>query len=128
MTEAGQEKLYKFIWEILKNKNCHLYRINGVENHLHIILYIHPSVSLAGLVKDIKLASYSFIKETMLFPLFQGWQVGYGAFTYSYSAKETLIEYVRSQKQHHQIVTFKEEYIALLQEHQIKYDEKYIWF
>lgn len=72
--------LFKFIWGVLNNKKCHLYRINGVEDHLHIVLHLHPSVSLAGLVKDIKLASSIFIKNSGLFPMFDGWQDGYGAF------------------------------------------------
>ncbi len=52
MIESGQEKLYKYIWGILKNKKCHLYRIGGVEDHLHIITHIHPTVAIAYLVKE----------------------------------------------------------------------------
>ena len=58
-----RHELFKFIWGIFKNKKCHLYRINGVEDHLHIIMDLHPSVTLADLVKDIKLASTSLIKR-----------------------------------------------------------------
>jgi putative transposase len=64
---------------ILENKKCHLYQINGVEDHIHILTHLHPSVALADLVKDIKLASTKFIKEKGLFPQFSGWQDGYGA-------------------------------------------------
>lgn len=127
MLESGQEKLYSFISGILKNKECHLYRINGVEDHLHIATHIHPSVALANLVKDIKLASTDFIKETKLFPNFTGWQVGYGAFTYSIGAKENLIRYIMNQKKHHKIKTFKEEYIDLLKECKIEFDERYLF-
>lgn len=105
MIESGQERLYRFIWGILQNKNCHLYRINGVEDHIHIITHLHPSVALAELVKDIKLAASEFIKEERLFPHFSGWQVGYGGFTYSISAKDNLIEYVKNQKEHHKKVS-----------------------
>jgi REP element-mobilizing transposase RayT len=125
MSEAGQEKLYRYISGILKNKNCHLYCINGVENHIHIITHIHPMVAPAMLVKDIKLAAGSFIKEEKLFPFFKGWQEGYGAFTYSISAKDNLIEYVKNQKEHHRKVSFEDEYKNLLKEHHIDYDDKY---
>lgn len=126
MIESGQEKLYKFIWGILKNKKCHLYRIGGVEDHLHIVTHVHPSVAVADLVKDIKLASSNFIKTENIFPNFNGWQAGYGVFTYSISAKDNLIEYVKNQKEHHRKKNFKEEYIKMLNEHNIKFDEKYL--
>ncbi|HEY6503830.1 MAG TPA: transposase, partial [Chitinophagaceae bacterium] len=119
-------ELFKFIAGLLKKKNCHLYRINGVEDHLHIITHLHPSISLASLVKDIKLASTAHIKEQNLFPDFGGWQDGYGAFTYSTEARNNLIEYVKRQEEHHRIKTFEDEYIELLQEHQVEFDEQYL--
>mgnify|MGYP001138403601 CR=1 FL=1 len=126
MNESGLEILYRFIWLILKNKNCHLYRIGGIEDHIHIITHIHPTLAVAELVKDIKLAASSFIKRESLFLNFTGWQEGYGAFTYSISAKNNLIEYVKNQKEHHKKKSFKEEYIKLLEEHGIPYNEKYL--
>ncbi len=127
MTEDGQERLYRFIWGVLENKKCHLYRINGTENHLHIVTHIHPMVAPALLIKDIKLASSDLIMEEKLFPSFNGWQDGYGAFTYSISAKDNLIEYVKNQKEHHKKFSFREEYIGLLKEHGIEFDEKYLF-
>jgi putative transposase len=127
LTNPNRQELFKYIAGILKNKNCHLYRINGVENHLHIITHLHPSVSLASLIKDIKLSSSEHIKKHSLFLNFAGWQDGYGAFTYSIKEKDRLIEYVKNQEEHHKIKTFKEEYIELLNEHGIEYDEKYLF-
>ncbi len=126
LVKEHREELFKYIWGILENKKCHLYRINGIENHVHILTHLHPSVSLAGLVKDIKLASTKFIKEKNLFPAFEGWQDGYGAFTYSLDAKDNLINYIKNQVEHHREKTFREEYIELLKEHGIEYDEKYL--
>ena len=103
-----------------------LYRINGVEDHLHIVTHLHPSIALASLIKDIKLASTDYIKKDNLFKNFAGWQDGYGAFTYSIKEKDRLIEYVKNQEEHHKIKTFKEEYIELLKEHGIEYEEKYL--
>lgn len=74
-------ELFKYISGILKNKKCHLYRIGGVADHLHIITHLHPSIALADLVKDCKLASSEHIKSRKLFTAFNGWQDGYGAFT-----------------------------------------------
>ena len=62
LTKENRPEVFKYIWGILKNKKCHLYRINGVEDHLHIVTHLHPSVALADLVKDIKVASSAYIK------------------------------------------------------------------
>ncbi|HEY3372882.1 MAG TPA: transposase [Prolixibacteraceae bacterium] len=126
LIKHNREELYKYIWGILKNKDCHLYRIGGVTDHIHIVTHIHPLISLASLVKDIKLASDSYIKSQHLFPCFDGWQAGYGGFTYSIKDKNHLIEYVKNQEVHHDEFTFIEELIVLLQEHGIVYDEKYL--
>jgi len=127
MVETGHQKLYSYIWGILKNKKCHLYRISGVEDHIHIITHIHPMVAPAKLVKDIKLSTIDMIKSENIFPNFNGWQDGYGAFTYSINAKNELIEYVKDQKTHHKNNSFKQEYISLLKEHGIAYNEKYLF-
>jgi REP element-mobilizing transposase RayT len=126
MLKPNRDQLYKYIWGILQNKRCHLYRINGVEDHLHIVTHLHPSVALAGLIKDIKIASSLFIKEQSLFPDFVSWQEGYGAFTYSIKERERLINYVKNQEEHHKKSSFKEEFIALLNEHGVAFDEKYL--
>jgi putative transposase len=126
LIKESRSELFKYIWGILKNKKCHLYRINGVEDHIHIVTHVHPMVAPALLVKDIKLASSDYIKEKELFPDFGGWQDGYAAFTYSFSAKDNLIKYVKNQEEHHRIKTFKEELIALLEEHGVEFDEKYL--
>lgn len=120
-------ELFKYIWGILKNKNCHLYQINGVEDHIHILTHIHPSISLSDLVKDIKVASSIYIKENNLFKNFIGWQSGYGAFTYSINEKERLINYIQNQEEHHKKTSFRDEYISLLNEFDISFEEKYLF-
>lgn len=63
LLKDGRDELFKYITGLIKNKNCHLYIINGVEDHIHIVTHLHPTVSLSSLVKDIKLASSIYIKE-----------------------------------------------------------------
>lgn len=127
LKKQGREDLFKYIWGILKNKKCHLYQINGVEDHIHILTHIHPTVALSDIVKDIKIASSLHIKENKIFPNFPGWQNGYGAFTYSLKEKERLINYVKNQEEHHKKITFREEYISLLKEFEINFYEKYLF-
>ena len=122
----NRKEFFKYIWGILKNNKCHLYQIGGVSDHLHIVLHLYPSIALSDLIKDIKLASTKHIKEQNLFPKFNGWQEGYGAFTYSIGAKDNLINYVKNQEEHHREITFLEEYKVLLKEHKIEFDEKYL--
>jgi len=126
MKKDSRKELFRYIWGILKNKKCHLYQLNGVEDHLHILTHVHPSMAIATLVKEIKISSSKFIKENNLFLDFTGWQDGYGAFTYSVDAKENLINYVKNQEEHHRKTTFREEYIQLLKEHNVEFDEKYL--
>jgi putative transposase len=121
-----REELFKYIRGVLNNKKCHTYWINGVEDHIHILTHIHPSVSLSSLVKDIKVSSSIFIKEQKLFADFIGWQNGYGAFTYNIKDKNRLTEYLKNQEIHHRNKSFLEEYVELLEEHGIAYDEKYL--
>jgi len=75
LSKGNRPELFKYIWGILENKKCHLYRINGVEDHIHIITHLHPTLALASLIKDIKIASSKHIKENRLFPNFSSWQV-----------------------------------------------------
>ena len=124
--ENNSEELYKYIWGIIKNNNCKLYRINGIENHVHILTDFHPSVALADLVKDVKVASNIWMKEKGRFPNFEGWQDGYSAFTYSLREKEMLVNYIKNQKEHHKKESFEEEYRRLLKENGIKFDERYL--
>lgn len=126
LQKEKREELFKYIWGTLKNKKCHLYRINGVKDHMHIVTHVHPTQSISGLVKDIKISSSNFIKSKNLFLGFEGWQAGYGAFTYKVDAIDYLIEYVKNQEVHHKKVSYQEELIALLKEHKIEFDERYL--
>lgn len=126
MVLSESEKLYRYLWGVFKNKKCKLYRLNGTEDHLHIVTHVHPSVSVSSLVKDLKVSSSGWIKENKVFPNFIGWQEGYGAFTYHISQKDMIVNYVKNQRTHHKIKTFREEFIELLEEHGIEFDEKYL--
>jgi len=126
LIKEGREQLFRYIWGILKNKKCHLYRINGMEDHIHILTSLHPSIALSRLVKDLKVVSSKFIKENQVFPNFGSWQSGYGAFTYSYDAKENLIAYIKNQEEHHKNISFLDEYKTLLKEFDIDFEEKYL--
>jgi putative transposase len=120
-----RDDLYKYIWGIIEKRRCHLYRIGGIENHIHILCSLHPAVTLSDLVKEIKTASSGWIKSNAVFPDFGYWQRGYGAFTCSADAKEQIVEYIKNQEQHHQTETSANELKRLLTETGIQYDAEY---
>lgn len=126
IAEAYCEELYKYIWGVIKNKNCKLCRINGIEDHIHILSDLHPTISLSDYVKDIKIASSLWMKGSGKFPGFKGWQDGYGAFTCSVKERDLIINYIKNQKEHHRKENFYGEYKRLLLENEIEFDEKYL--
>jgi len=122
----NRERLLKYIWGIIKNQKSHLYRVNAVEDHLHILTHIHPTICLSDFVKTIKTSSTKWIKEEHIFPSFTNWQDGYGAFTCSINEKDKIIEYIKAQEEHHKKVSFMNEFKLLLENAGIEYDEKYL--
>jgi len=110
ITETNEKELYKYIFGIINNLKCKLYRVNSLPDHIHIFSDLHPSVSLSDYVKNIKVASSIWMKESGYFKQFSGWQEGYGAFTYSNKEKNVIIDYIKNQKEHHKIETFFDEY------------------
>ncbi|MDX2048583.1 MAG: IS200/IS605 family transposase [Chitinophagaceae bacterium] len=110
ISEAHESELYKYIWGIINEQKCKLYRINSMPDHIHIFSDLHPTICLSDYVKNIKVASNIWMKNSGKFRLFAGWQDGYGAFTYSIREKDMISEYIKSQKQHHKKETFYDEY------------------
>ena len=123
LDKARRDDLFRFVWGILQRRKCHLYRIGGVEDHIHLLTSLHPTIALSDLVKEIKTTTSSWIKGQHVFPRFVHWQDGYGAFTHSMPDRERLIEYIKGQEDHHKRVTFREEYEALLAEAGLKISE-----
>ena len=119
------DQLYAYITGIIKNKNSFLYRINGVENHLHILTDLHPSFALADFMREVKVSTSLWMRSIGLFPSFRGWAVGYGSFTCSYKDMGRLIDYIKNQQEHHRKLTFDEEYRILLLESGIKIEERF---
>ncbi len=125
LVQENTHELYSYIMGFIKNKNCFLYRINGMEEHIHILSDLHPSIALADFMRDMKTASSIWLKNSGKFPQFEGWSDGYAAITYSWSDKETIINYIKNQQEHHRNESFEDELRRLLKEQGIEVDEKY---
>ena len=96
-----------------------------MEEHIHLLSDLHPSIALADYVRDIKTASSLWLKEQDNFPIFDGWADGYAALTYTWRDKEMIVNYIKNQQEHHKKESFMDEYRRLLEEHGIVIDDKY---
>ena len=116
--------LYKYIWGFIENKKSKLYRINGYEDHIHLLVDIHPRIAIADFVKDLKVSTSLWLKEKPEFRNFKGWSEGYASFTVSHNSKNDVLEYIKSQKEHHKLISFNDEYKAILKENGLEFDKE----
>ena len=124
-----EDELYKYITGIIQNKKHKLLQINGMPDHIHILIGYRPSEALPALIADVKSQSTKWINEHNLVKGKFQWQDGYGAFSYRKSDIPSIIEYIKKQKEHHynHQLTFREEYLQILKEFEIDYIEDYIF-
>ncbi|MFD2907187.1 IS200/IS605 family transposase [Flavobacterium ardleyense] len=122
-----EEDLYKYITGIVQNKGQKMLAINGMPDHIHILIGMKPSCCLSDLVREIKKSSNSFIKEQAFTNSKFEWQEGFGAFSYSHSALDNVIAYISNQKEHHRKRSFKEEYVDFLEKFKIDFKQEYLF-
>ncbi|MGQ0761934.1 MAG: IS200/IS605 family transposase [Acidobacteriota bacterium] len=122
-----EEELYKYITGIVRNNGQKLIAINGMSDHVHILIGLKPAMALADLVRDIKADSSEFINRKKWVRGRFSWQEGYGAFSYGHSQLGTIIRYIQNQEQHHRRRTFKDEYLTWLKKFEVPFDERYIF-
>ncbi len=126
LSNEHSDELYRYISGYMKNKKSFLYRINGMPDHLHILVGIHATVALADFVKELKTSTNSWIKNNKdKFPKFKAWGEKYAAFTIRYQEKDIVIEYIKNQREHHKKLKFKDEYRKLIVENGIYIDERF---
>ncbi|MDR2763088.1 MAG: IS200/IS605 family transposase [Planctomycetaceae bacterium] len=118
------DKLYRYIWGIIKNKNCILYRINGMEDHVHIFTSLPPTIALSDFMREMKTETSKMLKHTAGFENFKAWSEGYAALTCNLQNKESVINYIQNQREHHKILSFKEEYEKFIRKMGFKLDER----
>ncbi len=124
---SWKDKLYGYITGIVQANQHKMLIINGVPDHVHLLIGLRPSQSISDLMQDIKGSSSEWINDNKLVKGKFEWQAGYGAFSYSKSDLKNVIEYIKNQEEHHRKKSFREEYIEFLDEFEIEYDERYIF-
>ena len=125
--ESWEDELHKYITGIVQNNGHKMLMINSAYDHIHILIGLNPNQSISDLMRMVKSDSSEFInKQNLASSLFR-WQEGYGAFSHSHSQIDRVVKYILNQKEHHKKKTFKEEYLKMLDDFNIPYDEKYIF-
>jgi putative transposase len=120
-----RSEVHAYLTATLRGLDCDALRVGGVEDHVHLLIGLSRKTSLAELVKSLKTSSTKIVKDKDHRHF--SWQSGYGAFSVSQSAKDSVVSYIASQEIHHRKMTFQEEFRAILNKHRIRFDERYVW-
>ena len=120
-------ELHKYISGIIQSQDHKLLIINGMPDHIHVLFGLRPTQSLSDLMQDVKSSSSKWINERGFIAGRFEWQEGYGAFSYSKSQLSNVINYIKTQKEHHSGISFLKEYRSLLEEFEINFDDRYIF-
>lgn len=122
-----EEQLHRYITGIVQNNGHKLLAINSATDHSHLFIGLNPSQSISELMRLVKGDSSEFVnKQGFTKRKFQ-WQEGYGAFSNSNSQIDSVVKYINNQKEHHRKKSFKEEYLNILKDYSVNYDEKYVF-
>ena len=122
-----RDEVFSYISGIITNRKHKSLIINGVLDHIHILIGLNPNDTISDLVGTIKKSSSTFINQKNWFPGKFHWQDGYGAFSYGKSQLDSVYKYIANQEAHHKKRTFREEYIEFLKKFEIEYDERYLF-
>ena len=122
-TDEQIKSLYRIMHGIIKNKGGHLYRINSMSDHVHLLFTLPATISIADFMRALKASSSKVIKDIAGFEKFKAWGEGYAGLSYSLRDKDKIIKYIINQQEHHKKITFKEEYILFIQEMGLEFDE-----
>jgi putative transposase len=123
--EEIQKELYDYIAGICSRLDCPVLQIGGVADHVHVLSVFSRTVTVAQLLQEIKQSSSSWVKYPSMSNFY--WQDGCGGFGVSASALNTVKRYIANQKEHHSKATYQEEYLRILKEEGVKYDERCLW-
>lgn len=122
-----KDDFYAYIIGLIENRHHKVLAIGGMSDHIHIFVSMQPNQSLSNLVQEVKRASSLWVNEKHFVRGNFVWQEGYGAFSYSKSQIDNVVQFIHNQEQHHHKRTFLEEYELFLKNFGIQYDVKYIF-
>src|SRR5262245_13545920 len=127
ITPDIQSRLWPYIGGIARENKMKAVVVGGVEDHVHALVIIPSTHTIAKAVQLLKGNASKWLNETFPRMGWCGWQEGYGAFSIGVSGMEDTVDYIERQAEHHRTKTFQEEFIAFLKKHGIAYDETTLW-
>ena len=127
ISESWESELHRYLGGIAKGEGGVPNEINGVSDHVHLLIKLKPTLAVSDFLRKLKTNSSKWINETHALNHKFHWQDGFAAFSVSTSRSEIVAKYIRNQKTHHQKKTFKDEFLTLLKKHNVDYDDRYIW-
>jgi putative transposase len=127
ITPDIEPRLHAYMRGISKNCDSPVFIMNGMPDHVHMLISVGKRISCADLMEAVKKDSSRWIKEQG--PEFQRfhWQEGYAGFSLGESGIDQVCRYIQNQKKHHSRTTFQEELLMFLKKYKIDYDERYLW-
>ena len=125
IADGWMPALYAYLTGICRNRQHFVHAIGGISDHVHLLVGMHPSESIATLVKELKGQSTRWVNGNHMHGEFS-WQAGYGAFTYSRSQLPAIKAYIGNQREHHRHVSFQEELADIMRKFKIDYNPDYM--
>ncbi|HSU27623.1 MAG TPA: IS200/IS605 family transposase [Chitinophagaceae bacterium] len=125
--KTWKDTLHKYITGIVQNHKHKMISINSMPDHLHMLFGFRPHQSLSDLMRIVKGDSSEWINKQKYSPHTFRWQEGYGAFSYTKNAINSVATYIENQELHHKKKTFLVEHRDFLDEFEIEYDERYLF-
>jgi putative transposase len=122
LSEQLQPKLWAYMAGIAHNQGFEAMIIGGIEDHVHALVILPPSLALAKAVQFLKGSSSKWINDNRSTDSRFAWQEGYGAFSVSSSQTSEVVRYIRDQRAHHAKKSFEEEFVAFLKKYGVEYD------
>jgi putative transposase len=127
LSDDIRPELHPYMATVLKGMDSSAILLNSVEDHAHILFHLSKNHALCDVIEAVKKDSSKWIKTKGKAYRNFHWQNGYGAFSVSQSHVAHVVKYIESQKEHHRIKTFQEEFRAFLEKYRVPYDERYVW-
>ena len=127
ISSSLRERLYPYMCGIARENGLKVLCIGGTDNHIHILLSLDSTTSIAKAMQFIKGGSSKWIHETFPELRLFSWQEGYGAFSIGISNVDETKKYIENQEKHHSKESFCDEYLKFLRKNNIDFNEKYLW-
>jgi putative transposase len=124
---ALQPDMHAYLAKICQSLGCFVFKIGGVEDHVHLFTTLPRTLSQSSLVEEIKTSSSKWFKGKHPDLKTFSWQKGFGIFSISPSHKNALIHYIATQSEHHKNIDFKNEFLNLLKKNDLEFNETYLW-